>query len=133
VTVLTYRPYCGKIGVVSKRTAKEHQMSTVTITQSDTPSRSKMAGPCWIRIGSVYASTNPREITSENGKPLLPGDTVTAEGKLNIRRVTRTAVLRKSWKLHVTGNPDDSAELTVTPYGQTVTAIVTGVTLAEES
>jgi len=40
---------------------------TITITQTEAPSRSKMAGPCWIAIGDVYASTRPREITAERG------------------------------------------------------------------
>lgn len=98
-------------------------MSTVTITQTDSPSRSKMAGPCWIRIGSTYASTAPRALEA------APGSEITAEGKLEVRRATRTQALRKTWTLVVTGSDSDSAELTVTPYGQTVTALVTGVTL----
>jgi hypothetical protein len=97
---------------------------TVTITQTGIPSRSKMAGPCWIRIGATYASTAAREIDA------VPGDIITAEGKLHVRRASgRSEELRETWQLRVTGSPADTAELTVTPYGQTVTAVMTGAVL----
>lgn len=96
-------------------------MAEITITQTDSPSRSKMAGPCWIAVDGTYASTKPRTVEAD------PGTIITVKGCLNVRRVTRSEEVRKEWQLRVTGNPEDAVELTVTPYGQTVTAILTGV------
>jgi hypothetical protein len=96
-------------------------MATVTITETDSPSRSKMAGPCWIKIGETYASTKPREIEA------APGATITAEGKVTLRRATRNTTDRQAWVLTVTGDQDDKVTLRL-GSPQAVQAVVTGVT-----
>lgn len=94
--------------------------TTVTIRQTDSPSRSKQAGPCWIRIGDVYASTAARAVDAS------PGEHITAEGKAILRRATRISTERETWRLVVTGDPADTVTLTV-GSGQCVEAVVTGV------
>ena len=106
-------------------------MSTITITQTDSPSRSKMAGPCWIAIkdgnghgGHLFATPTGRDYETEE-------DTVTIVGAAAIRHATRTGAYRIEETLRVTGNPDDKVRLQV-GSAQYVVALVTGVTFDEE-
>jgi len=101
---------------------------TITITQTEAPSRSKMAGPCWIAIGDVYASTRPREITAERGGK------ITVTGKAILRRATRSTEERETWTLYATGNPDDTVTVGVGAgqrRGGEVQAVITGVSETE--
>lgn len=95
--------------------------ATITIRQTDTPSRSKMAGPCWIAIGETYAATRERSITA------TIGDVIEARGKAKLKRVSRTDEQLFTWRLIVTGDPADTVELHTAQYGQRVSAVVTGV------
>lgn len=97
-------------------------MSEITITQTDAPSRSKQAGPCWIAVGDTYASTAARTVQAGE-----PGSTVIVTGKAVLRRATRISTDRETWTLYVTGNPDDKVTLQVGAGYQVVEAIVTGV------
>lgn len=101
-------------------------MATITITQTDSPSRSKMAGPCWIRIDDpeTYASTKARSITADAGAK------ITVSGKAMLRRATRDQTERKDWTLWVTGNPEDTVTLRV-GHGQWVEAVITGASERE--
>jgi hypothetical protein len=104
-------------------------VATITITQTEAPSRSKQAGPCWIRLDGpgdpTYASTTNRTIA------VPTGSAVTAEGKATLRRATRTTTDRGSWTLTATGNPDDTVTLAVPDYGtQVVVVEIRGAVLA---
>jgi len=98
-------------------------VSTVTITQTASPSRSKMAGPCWIAIGDVYAGEKPRTITAASG------DKITVTGKAQLRRKTRSTVERQTWTLYATGDPADTVTVGVGTgqSGHEVQAVITGV------
>lgn len=99
--------------------------ATATITQTDSPSRSKMAGPCWIAAAGTYASTKTREISAEIGAHIQ----VTA--KVELRRVTRSTVERNMWTVVVTGRPTDTVTVRL-GSPQAVEARLTGVVLAED-
>lgn len=89
------------------------------LTQTDAPSRSKQAGPCWIGIDGTYATPAGRQLACHIGQTLT--------GKATLRRASRTTTDRDSWTVVVTGNPDD--EVTVSLGSpQPVTATITGVT-----
>lgn len=101
-------------------------MNTITITQTDSPSRSKMAGPCWIGIKDgkgagqhLFATPSGKDYETEK-------DTVTIVGSAAIRHATRIGKYRIEEALRVTGNPDDTVELTV-GSAQYVTVTITGV------
>lgn len=100
----------------------------VTIRQTDTPSRSKLAGPCWIRLGDeTYAATTDRHVTAE------VGSIIEAHGKAVLRRASgKPSEQRRTWRLLVTGDPADTVELHTAQYGQAVSALVTGAVLADE-
>ena len=91
----------------------------ITITQTDSPSRSKMAGPCWIAIGDTYATESGRTITAE------PGDTLTVTGKATLRRSSRATTDRASWEIEGTGDPADVVTVSI-GSPQSVTATITG-------
>ncbi len=96
----------------------------VTIRQTDSPSWSKRAGPCWIGIeGSapVYAVTAVHTLETD-------AESVVLHGRVCLRRATRTTDDRESWTLRVTGDPADTVTLSL-GSPQSVTAVVTGVAL----
>ncbi len=96
-------------------------MATVTLTQTDAPSRSKQGGPCWIAIGSVYATTAGKDLDAE------VGDTITVTGKCSLRRASgKVDIRRDTWKVTVTGDPADTVTVTL-GSPQAVTAVITGV------
>jgi hypothetical protein len=95
-------------------------MSTITLTQTDSPSRSKMAGPCWIAIDGTYATESGRNIEAEVGK------TLTVAGKVNLRRSTKTDTKRGSWTVVVTGDEADTVTVRL-GSPQAVEATITGV------
>lgn len=99
---------------------------TTTITQTETPSRSKQAGPCWIAAGDVYAATRPREIPAETGQ------IITVHGKAILRRSTRVETQRREWRLRVTGDERDQVTVRTAEYGQAVEAVLTGVVVEGE-
>lgn len=96
----------------------------ITITQTEAPSRSKMAGPCWIAIGDTYATESGRTITAEIGERL------TVTGKAVLRRSSRTSTERSAWDVEVTGKPDDTVTVSL-GSPQSVTAKITGVRRVE--
>ncbi len=93
--------------------------TTITITETGAPSRSKQAGPCWIAIDDTYASPSGREMSAQ------VGETLTVTGKATLRRSTRTDVTRRAWTLTVTGDPADVVRLSV-GSPQSVDAEITG-------
>jgi hypothetical protein len=96
-------------------------MATVTLTQTDSPSRSKQGGPCWIAIGSVYATTAGRELDAE------AGDTITVNGKCSLRRASgKVDVRRDSWSVIVTGDEADTVTVSL-GSPQAVSATISGV------
>lgn len=105
---------------------EQAEMATVTIVQTDAPSRSKQAGPCWIAIEEpggdyLYAATTVRSVE------LPVGSTVTVAGKVTLRRAGgRPAVERKEWTLVVTGDPTDTVAVRL-GSPQSVDATLTGV------
>lgn len=97
-------------------------MKTITLTETDRPSRSKQAGPCWVAIGSTYASSSGKSIEAEEGEILE----VTA--KVTVRRATKNTTDRKSWRVQVTGNPDNVVHVKL-GSPQPVSAEISGVVL----
>ncbi|WLP91448.1 hypothetical protein [Gordonia sp. NB41Y] len=97
---------------------------TVTIRQTGEPSRSKQAGPCWIRAFTdtdpVYATTAPKELTPAVGTTLI------VEGKVILKRATRTSTDRRRWELTVTGRPEDTVAVSL-GSPQSIDALLTGV------
>lgn len=101
-------------------------MSTITLTQTDSPSRSKMAGPCWIAIKDGNGPGS-HLFATEAGKTYdTDKDTVTIVGAANIRHATRTGKYRIEETLRVTGNETDTVTLQV-GSAQYVVVTVTGV------
>lgn len=102
--------------------------SVITYQETDRPSRSKAAGPCWIMIEHpssrepVYATATAQTLEVETGT------TLRAYGKVHVHRKTRDEVERADWRLTVTGNPDDTLTLKV-GAPQSVTVTVTGAVL----
>ena len=96
-------------------------MATVTLTQTDSPSRSKQGGPCWIAIGNPYATTGGKEIAAE------VGETLTINGKCSLRRASgKVDIRRGSWPVVVTGDPADAVTVSL-GSPQSVSATVSGV------
>lgn len=98
----------------------------VTIRETERPSKSQVAGPCYIRIespaGPVYAQPTERHIYV----PVGPAFFVTAEATL--RHATRIAIERASWTLVATGDPEDVVVLSV-GHPRAITAELTGARL----
>jgi hypothetical protein len=96
-------------------------MATVTLTQTDAPSRSKQGGPCWIAIGDVYATTAGKQLDAEVGA------TLTIAGKCSLRRASgKVDVRRDTWDVTVTGDEADAVTVSL-GSPQAVTATITGV------
>lgn len=100
---------------------------TVTIRQTAEPSRSKMAGPCWIRIGTehqtaTYAADLERTVEAPKGS------TIVVEGKAVLRRASkpRGEEERGRWTLTVTGDPADTVTVSL-GSPQRIEAVLTGV------
>lgn len=91
----------------------------ITIRQTEAPSRSKMAGPCWIAIDDTYASEKGRTVAAEVGEHL------TVTGKLSVRKPSGSKTLRGDWKIEVTGDPTDTATVGLWS-GQGIEATITG-------
>lgn len=93
---------------------------TITITQTDIPSRSKQAGPCWIAVEGTYASTTEKAIDIEVGAEIK------VTGKVTLNRSTRVSTDRKTWTVRVTGDPADTVTCRL-GSPQAVEAVITGV------
>ena len=100
--------------------------TTISSTQIDSPSRSKMAGPCWVAIGGTYASTSGATIEA------VVGQTLTVTAKVTLRRATRTDTQRASWTVRVTGDPADVAEVRL-GSPQAIAAEIRGAVLLERT
>lgn len=82
--------------------------ATVTMTETDRPSRSKGRG--WARIDdedNSFATETGRKID------LAAGETITVVVGVELRRRTRTEKLRERYELVVTGNDEDSVDLSL--------------------
>jgi hypothetical protein len=99
----------------------------VTITQTASPSRSKMAGPCWIAISAtgndIYASDKTKTVQ------WATGTAIHVNGRATLRRSTRATTERGSWTLYATGDPADTVTVGVGTgqCGREVQALLTGV------
>jgi hypothetical protein len=103
------------------------ETARVTIRLTGQPSRSKMAGPCWIRIGTdhrsaTYAAETERVVEAPKGS------TIIAQAKVVLRRASkpRGEEDRAEWSLVVTGDPADTVRLSL-GSPQSVDAVLTGV------
>lgn len=101
-------------------------MATVTMTMIDSPSRSKMAGPCWIAAqpggDPVYATAAGRSLEAE------AGTVVHFAGKAELRKASgRWDPIRRSWDLLVTGNAEDMVTVHVGIGQQWVSVEIVGV------
>ena len=86
-------------------------MSTITITLTGEPSRSKQAGPRWIALthpttgAATYAARTARSIDVEDG------GTVEVAAKVTLRRSRGSDVTRRQWTIEATGDAADTISL----------------------
>lgn len=108
-------------------------MATVTITTTETPSRSRQSGACWAGIGTepgnyTFGTAKGRSLEAPEGARLV----LAASASLRMSSDRRTEVRREQIPVIVTGNPEDAVGIRVGLGYQVVAATVTGVVRAEQ-
>lgn len=106
-------------------------MATVTITTTETPSRSRMAGACWAGIGTgpgnyTFGTPKGRSLDSDEGTHLVFASAVALR-----MRDGRTEKYREEIPVIVTGSPEDTVRIRVGLGYQVVAATLTGAVRAE--
>lgn len=109
-------------GLTSLRAAammSDMTSTTITLTETEKPSRSKGYG--WARIGDRGATAAGREIAAKIGADLV------VDLVAKIKRSTRTETLTERVTVTVTGDPSDAVSLSIgspQPYRATITGVV---------
>ena len=106
------------------------EAASITLTETDTPSRSKQAGPCW--IAATDPTTGAPTIATRGGRTLdglEPGTVITITAKVSLRRSKGGSdIARRVWTVVATGNESDTVDLQA-GSPQAVKVTVTGVEL----
>lgn len=100
-------------------------MTTITLTETRAPSRSKGRG--WLRVDGINSSfATPKGRTIE----VEAGTIISLVTGTEIRRATRTEKERKTYSVVVTGDAADTVETTISSP-QSYDATICGVRIVE--